>query len=141
MADGRMVRAADVETLLGAVGELYACDDPGTFPEVAVRASRNLIDADVVGYNQVDPLIERCAYWIEPDVAAASEYAPALEAHLQEHPRMADFVTNGNSVARATSDYLSVERWEKTAIFNEFYRHWDSNDQLILLAGLITRPG
>jgi DNA-binding CsgD family transcriptional regulator/PAS domain-containing protein len=141
MADGQMVRAADVGLLLGAVGELYACDDVQNFPRVTVRAARRLIEADVVGYNEVDPLVERCPYWIEPHVEAAGKHAAALEAHLTEHPRMVDFMATEEPVARATSDYLSVGEWESTAIFNEFYRHWDSNDQLILLAGLATRPG
>lgn len=141
MADGRMVRAADVQALLGAVGELYACDRTDMLPAVTVGAARRLIAADVVGYNQVDPLVEHCPYWIEPHVPEAMTHAPALEAHLTEHPRMVDFLATGEPVARATSDYMSAGEWEGTAIFNEFYRHWDSRDQLILLAGLATRPG
>ncbi|HEX6810785.1 MAG TPA: helix-turn-helix transcriptional regulator [Planctomycetota bacterium] len=58
---------------------------------------------------------------------------PVLAELQMQHPRIVDFVENGQQRALATSDYLSRQAWHKLDLYQHFYGAMGLEDQLVIM--------
>lgn len=99
------------------------------FPHAVVRLLPTLVGSAQTSYNDVDLQRGRIIGLMEPDEQPIEEMALRLQPHLSQHPLIARQGTPGNEVIKI-SDFLSRGQFHRIALYNEFFRPLQVEDQM-----------
>jgi DNA-binding CsgD family transcriptional regulator len=129
------VPARDLRSVLDVVHRMNEADD-GAFLSTMLDAVRTAVDADSASYNELNPRSgTELRYAIQPRYAEHRSPDAAYRGHLAQHPVFA--AMSGGRLARghsvAVSDLVSAQTFRRLALYTEYYRHREVEDQLITL--------
>src|SRR5262245_60279217 len=112
----------DMERLLEAVHELYATVDLAVLPAQIVSVLARLVPSEICTFNQIDTRenLLRCVHNHHSN--EVERQFPWLMAHIHEHPGFIYLQETGDRSARKVSDFCSRTQFQRTALYNEFYR-------------------
>ncbi len=121
----------DYRAILNFLVELHAPVDLGEFPERVVENLRRLIPCDFTFFGEMDP--DRCTSvdWSNPVGSFTAEIRNLLWLPvMREHPPLMHARQTGDLRAYRISDFLSQNRFQRLALYNEFYRKIGIEDAL-----------
>jgi DNA-binding CsgD family transcriptional regulator len=128
----------DVRVLGDCIRKVYASADLATYRAETARVAAALVSADMVTYNEIG-LAPGEAYTVEhPAGALSEEERVRFHAHVGEHPILRHMRATGDRRAVRISDLISVARFRRLALYNEFFRRVGVEDQLAI--GVDTPP-
>jgi DNA-binding CsgD family transcriptional regulator len=129
------VRAGDLRSVLDVVRHMNEADDEKFLPAM-LGAVGTAVACDSVSYNELDPATgTELRYAIEPRYAEYRSPGAAYRRHVHQHPVFAAMsagaLARGSSVA--LSDLTSARAFRRLALYTEYFRHREVEDQLIAL--------
>ena len=112
-----------VEKLSRLLLELHSQRDFCQLPQLLIRIVKDLVPTDISTYNEIDHNSGqlRAAHDFPGD---AEKHFPAFMAHAAGHPLLRHIAETGDTSAWRTSDFVSQRGFERTPIYNEFFRHF-----------------
>lgn len=116
-------------SLSDALHQLYVACDAEQFPHQLLHSLGPLIASEVVCSTELGPDQRMMNFADRPDDRLEAMMPILAELHLQ-HPRIRDFVDNGQVRALAVSDYLSRREWHRREVYRHFYGAMGIEDQL-----------
>ena len=125
--------ASDFSAMLGFVRQIQAAQDLDSFSREVLRGLRRVVGADNAGYNDIDFEAQR-ATWVD-DPVGVSRFPGCeeiLSRHLYENPLAAYYGKGLEERCLKISDVMSLRAFQRTTLYNEFYRKIDTNYQLVL---------
>lgn len=120
----------DILALNNAINEIYTARDLESFYRAAFSSIHGMVPYELCSYNDVrlhPARILSLTMSSQEQHNLASKFLPVLNAHVQEHPLIPHFFS-GEVVK--TSDYASISQFKATGIYNEYYRHLDTETQI-----------
>ena len=124
--------------VLDAVRRLNEEPDPERLPMTILSVVRRLVRAQSATFNEVNPEAERVNCTSDtPDLDAAMPgLAPHFARHMGEHPVIAEserLRMRGRTLdVRKISDYLTRRQLKGTGLYQDVYRHLDTEFQLVV---------
>src|ERR1700733_6428854 len=113
----KLQRAAQ---LIDALADL---DQPGKLPEIVLPGVADLVECDIVTYNEIPSAPGQAGYYLDyPHGCITPAGLMAFEAHLQEHPLLIHYRAGGVGEPAKISDFLSQERFHRLGLYSEFFR-------------------
>jgi DNA-binding CsgD family transcriptional regulator len=127
------LRHATSKKLLTAVGQLYSDGSPETLADRSMTATKSLISGEITSFDFFEPSgIHTGLFWNDPHDAISNAEYEIFANVAHEHPFSADVFGAKRRDTLRTSDYLSETQFHKTAIYNEFYRRFHIDHQLLV---------
>jgi DNA-binding CsgD family transcriptional regulator len=120
----------DILALNHAIGEIYAARDLESFYSVVFSSIREIISHELCSFNDIGLAPTRFLKIIsrsQTHIDAINKHRPALNAYVHEHP-LFSHVTSDHVFK--TTDVAPKNKFKATAIYNEFYRHLDTETQI-----------
>lgn len=123
----------DLKKVFGVVSDLYRLQERSTFIDATLTHLNALIPSDRISYNEVDlERREARIVWAPADDALLQRMKPVFEAHVHEHPMAAHLRTqNDLRVIYRLSDYCSCAQFQRTALYQEYYKELGTKYQLV----------
>jgi DNA-binding CsgD family transcriptional regulator len=124
-----------LETLQRAVSlvdSLAELDDPDGFAAVVLPGLAGLLGCDVVTYNEIGPAPGQTSYADYPAGALDPATQAVFAAHVHEHPLVSHYRATGSCEPVMISDFLSLDRFHRLAIYAEFFRGISVEHQLAI---------
>ncbi len=105
-----------------ALKEIYALNDLDGFIVAAMRVLPKLIDADLAGYNEVNYEARRMMTIVDSPVIQKRYHEKQLlfESIMRQNPLIAHHEAARDG-PRMISDFLSLEQWRATGIYQAYY--------------------
>src|SRR5690349_15709437 len=125
-SEGRAVHISlsTLESALRFADDLAETDDPADLGRRALPGLDRLIQSDVLTYNELGPEPGQVAYCAYPeDVVFSPGIIAAFQAHMHENPLVSHLEAGGDGSPMMISDFLTLERFHRLAVYAEFYRH------------------
>ena len=125
----------DLEALLDVVAGLAAVRPLADLRADTVAALPTLVSSDHPAWNEVDPDTGQIAAAIPLEFERSigdrmPELTAVFAAHVDEHPVIANYRRTGNGRPQAISDFVSVEAFHATALYQDFYAVFGTEDQM-----------
>ncbi len=125
----------DLEALLDVVAGLAAVRPLADLRADTVAALPSLVSSDHPAWNEVDPETGEIAAAIPLEFEQSigdrmPELTAVFAAHVDEHPVIADYRRTGNGRPQAISDFVSPEAFHATALYQDFYAVFGTEDQM-----------
>jgi DNA-binding CsgD family transcriptional regulator len=120
----------DLLALNRAIAEIYSARDLESFYKTAFSSIQSLIPYELCSCNEISlrPVrFQSLTLSSEEHGNVAGKLLPALNTHLLEHPLFPHFLS-GEVVK--TADYASRNQFKATGLYNEYYRHLDTEMQI-----------
>lgn len=121
----------DSELLLSAVACLNSDFDPRTLSERALAAASTIIAADGVtftGFRYDGAMAD--LIW-DSSEGYSPEEIEIFAAYMHEHPLFRAYISEGRMETLKITDLIAPEKFERTALYNEFYRSGGVSNQLV----------
>lgn len=142
------LKQSDFMRLMECLGHIYACTDAGAFAARVLSILPQVIPTDQVTFDQIDPVTMRITHAATP-FTAPPEMLPIFEMHMHEHPwigRLYPRERRGSPSAKQLkrkgtpllgaalkmSDALSDGQFRRLGLYNEFYRHFRIEYQMVI---------
>ncbi len=120
----------DLQILLAAVAELNADFDPKTLAERALSAASKIIAADSVTFTGFDSQGEYAGLLWDTGKISPEEME-IFAAHMYENPLVGAYVIERRPEVLTATDLIRREEYEKTTVYNEFYKQVGVESQLV----------
>jgi DNA-binding CsgD family transcriptional regulator len=142
-------REGELRAALELLERVSAAESVEQFGRALVAGLGEVISADVVAYNEVDPSRRHAYYVTSPAEAAFPGSEAALERNVDDHPLIGHHRSSGDRVAATLSDYLTLPRLRHTGLYSELFRPLEIDRQLVatlptlppLLVGIVVMRG
>ncbi len=123
----------DLKKLISSLSILHSDIDPANLSERCMAALNNLISAEITAFDFfTDKGVHTGKHWYDPP-EAISEAEFEIFAHVvHEHPFFPDVFGNKRFDAMTTNDFLTNQKFYRTAIYNEFYRIYSIDRQMLI---------
>ncbi|HMJ07935.1 MAG TPA: helix-turn-helix transcriptional regulator [Pyrinomonadaceae bacterium] len=122
----------DWKRLFAAIGQLYTDIDPSTLGERAVATANQLMACDITAFDFFDTKGQTTGEtWYDPPGSITDAEHEIFAHFAHEHPFAPDVFGNGRRGILETGDYLSPTGFRKTAIYNEYYRLYRIDHQMM----------
>jgi len=121
--------ARDLRALLDFSAELQTLERLADLPDVLLPALLRLVDAELVGWNDIDLRSGSFAGHLYPDDSSATAFAE-LSTLPDEPPLVAHFRVRPNAPAVRISDVCDRRTWHNTPAYVEVYRHYGIETQI-----------
>jgi len=118
--------------------ELYSQTEAGAFRQTVLSGLARLIPCEHAGYNEIDSRNNALVCLMQPWVPAVFALGPQLEAHFHEHPQLQHYRQSADRQVYQTTDFFSLREFQQKGIYQDFYRHVDTDHQLTCL---LSEPG
>lgn len=127
------LRHQDWNNLFSALSIIHSDIEPSTLSERCVAAANKLISAELTAFDFfTDKGVHTGKNWYDPP-GAITEAEFEIFAHVaHEHPFSPDVFGNKRSDAMTTNDFLTTQKFHQTAIYNEFYKIYAIDHQLLV---------
>jgi DNA-binding CsgD family transcriptional regulator len=119
--------------LFSALSILHSDIEPDTLSKRCVAAANKLISAEITAFDFfTDQGVHTGKNWYDPPgVISDAEYE--IFAHVaHEHPFSPDVFGKRRSDAIKTADFLTTRKFHQTGIYNEFYKIYSVDHQLLV---------
>jgi DNA-binding CsgD family transcriptional regulator len=122
---------AEYREVLDCIEGIHRCRKLEEFPRYVLGQLRKIIDCNLAGYNEVDLPRNRIVVIFEPPRPEFDQ--PVVETFaklMQEHPVITYFDRTGDGQTLKISDFLTEEEYHQRAIYRDFYRLIEAEDQI-----------
>lgn len=113
--------------------ELYAQTETGAFRKTVLTGLKKLIACEHTSYNEIDARTNGAVILMHPWVPEVYQLSPSLEAHFFEHPQIQYYRQSADRQIYQTTDFFSLRQFREKGIYQEFYRHVDTEHQLVCI--------
>ena len=121
----------DLQTLLSAIENLNSDFDPKSLAERAISAATMVIEADSVAFTGINYNGELSGLAWDSSEAISPEEIEIFGLYMHEQPLFAAFVIERRPETLKITDLLAADKFERTNIYNEFYRKIGVRNQLV----------
>jgi len=121
---------ADWNQMSGFLSELYAQTEAASFRQTVLVGLVKLIPCEHAGYNDINSRTNAVIIQMQPWVPEVFELAPSLEAFFHEHPQLTHYRQSTDRQVYQTTDFFSLREFRQKDIYQQFYRHLDTEHQL-----------
>jgi hypothetical protein len=133
----KRLSGAETQSLLTAMSILHLNHDHTPVTSRIFRAVREVASADIYGLNTFHPR----GYWLEqtwqePISSASPAELEIFYKFAHSHPLYHAFVTTGLPEPRKTLDFVSTKEFHSSTIYNEFYRKFGIDQQMVCGLGI-----
>jgi len=118
-----------IKKLSGAILNLYLAATPAEIPAAFMRAVREILDCEHLSYNEFGS--DHFCGIIEPVVDERLNQIFERLAH--EHPSIRYINETGSTESVMISDLMPAAQWQRTTLYNEFFRPLGIQHQLALM--------
>jgi DNA-binding CsgD family transcriptional regulator len=126
------MKSPDYATFLRALPALYEARTMDELPDSFLDFINRFVPSDAIGYNEVDLKKGNMIVTVNPRELISSKYVQILGNFINEHPLVEYQQRTGDTSARKISDLLSQAQYHRTSVYQEVYRHIDSEDQFAI---------
>lgn len=112
----------DFETLLSAIAGLNSDLDSQTLPQRAISAASKIIEADSVAFTGFSYSGEYEGLVWENSESISGEDLEIFSQHYQENPLMNALIIERRPETLQITDLISAEEFQRTNVYNEFYK-------------------
>ena len=127
------VSLSALESALRFVEDLADTDDPAELGRRALPGLGRLIRSDVLSYNELGPAPGQVSYYTYPeDLVFGRDSIAVFAAHMHENPLINHLRITGDGSPVKISDFLSLERFHRLALYTEFYRRVPIEHQIAI---------
>jgi DNA-binding CsgD family transcriptional regulator len=126
----KKITSADQRKLASFVRELYCLDSIQLILEHVAQGLGMLIGADSVFVATADPKRNRVTLLAENVGPELHKLWPTLVALRNENPAISHHMSHPDGPALMIEDLLPMSKWQKTAVFNEFYARLGMRERL-----------
>ena len=129
----------EMQSLFKATTSLYTNQQTETLAPRIFAAVREVASAEIYGLNTFHPQgfwLEQT--WQEPVSTATPKELEGFYQYAHTHPLYDAFVKTGLPEPRKTSDFVSMNEFQRFAVYNEFYRKFGVDQQMV--CGLSISP-
>jgi DNA-binding CsgD family transcriptional regulator len=122
----------DLETALEIAEQLADITDRADLRERTVAVLGTVVPASYVTWNDVDQTNDKMDVTtpIQVSNAERQDFDATFLAHIQDHPVITNYARTGDGRPYAISDFLSVEDFHATNLYQKIYRRLSVEDQL-----------
>jgi len=114
---------SDYDLLLDISHQICEETDFAALPQRMIDLISQIVPCEVAAYNAMDDQTkEMTAVHNHPDPGLVDRLFPTLMAYSHEHPVYANHIETGCMEPRKFTDFLSQQQFERTTVFNEFFR-------------------
>ena len=113
-----------------ALRDLYPVMPFDAFPAHVLRIVGRLIGYLNASYNEIDTLGSSHRVVAEPPEIFRDDLDAAFGRYLHQHPVITHVAANHDSRSRLISDFITRPAFRRLALYNEFYRHIETETQL-----------
>jgi DNA-binding CsgD family transcriptional regulator len=134
-------RQSDQKRVLDFVRECCAIRDPEPIENFfgrLVGALSRMVPCLHVTYNEVNPATMEFSNIGSTPESSGAKVEKLLEMYLREHPWLIRYMGTGDGRAGRVSDCLSRRQFQDTGLYGGFYRQYDIEDDLCLIASADT---
>ena len=121
----------DLRTLVSAIEDLHADFDLPTLPERALSAASKVIAADSIAFTGIRYNGEYAGIGWENSGTISPEDIEIFAQYMHENPLFAAYIVERRSEALKITDLIAPKKFQRTAIYNEFYRRVGVRNQLV----------
>jgi DNA-binding CsgD family transcriptional regulator len=122
----------DLRRVLDSIGILNSDEDPATLPSRTNDSVRYLVSADVVSFEAFGTANDyQGPLWYTPANSVSNQLLQVIAEHVTEQPFWNEVIGQRKGEARTISDYLPLEKYKKTKIYNEFFHHINTDRQMV----------
>lgn len=123
----------DWKNLFSALSILHSDIEPDTLSERCVAAANKLVSAEITAFDFFnDSGVHTSKNWYDPP-GTISEADFEIFAHVaHEHPFSPDVFGKKRFDAMQTGDFLTNRQFHRTAIYNEFFKTYTVDHQLLV---------
>ena len=125
----------DLILLAESLQELYAATDAEKLPSVIISILAILVPSTSASYNEIGPEGRQLVTMIVPHLTNLEKRLPHLIPVFHEHPVVQHFHKTGSMEPFKFTDFFSKAQFHETAIYNEFYRYYNIQDQISFFFG------
>ncbi len=120
------------KSLFSALNILHSDIEPDTLSERCVAAVNKLVSAEITAFDFfTDKGAHTGKHWYDPPGAITEAEFEIFSHVAHEHPFVPDVFGNKRYDAMKTSDFLTTQKFHRTAIYNEYYKIYSIDHQLI----------
>ena len=127
----RTLAAADIDALLNSIGILNSDISTESLPDRTLRSILTLIPNEMTAFDQFD---NGGAYsgslWYSPADTVSQESVEVFGQVVHEHPYFAEAIRTPRERTFRVSDFVSLNAFHKTSVYNEFYKHFGGDSQI-----------
>ena len=120
----------DWDRISGFLPTLYAQTEAAAFRQAVLTGLSKLIPCESASFNEINSRTNATVMVIQPCMPVVVEMAPVLEAHFHEHPQLKHYRESADRRVYQTTDFFSLREFRQKGIYQEFYRHVDTEHQL-----------
>lgn len=127
------ISPSDADALLDCLRRVYVrCNREG-FPHQLLRTAGGLVGSDFVTYDELRPPDGPVVDVASPASDFIEEMRPVFERHQMQHPFVEPFLHRRDGRARLVSDYVSKAQWHDLALYQEFCKPMEIEDELAIM--------
>jgi DNA-binding CsgD family transcriptional regulator/GAF domain-containing protein len=123
---------SDLDRVLRFVGEIAGVEHVTDFPARVVDGLKRLIPCDLIGYNEINPVLGQALMVLNPPSLDRSglEGQRAFQRLANEHPVLRYHARTRDGRALTISDFLSRDEFHRLDLYAESFRLVGAEDQL-----------
>lgn len=123
--------ASDLQILVSATEDLHADFDPKSLPERAMKAVSKVVKADSVAFTGIGYNGKLSGLLWDSSEAISPEAVEIFGQYIHEQPLFATYLIERSTKTLKITDLMAAEKFERTNIYNEFYRRLGVRNQLV----------
>lgn len=123
---------SDFKRVLFSIDLLNSGYEPETLPQRTMDAVRALVATDVVsfeGFGQDSHY--QGPLWYAPLESVSDEMLTAMGEYVSDHPCFDGIAAKRLEDVVKVSDFMTLERFKRSTIYNEFFRHLGTDRQIV----------
>lgn len=117
--------------LVSAIGDLHADFDPHTLTERTLTAASKIIAADSAAFTGFRYDGELTDLIWDNSGGFSAEEMEIFAAYMHENPLMGAYINERRTETLKITDLIAPKNFERTAVYNEFYRRVGVSNQLV----------
>ena len=119
----------EIEKVNRVIAEIYAAREPHEFFQKIVAAVKDLLSSDLASYNEYDAdlRITKVVNGSPEHDQIYKKHEEAVREYLPTHP---GFSVSSLNRCTMLADLVSPAEFERTSLYNEYYRHLDIRSQV-----------
>lgn len=124
---------SDHALLLTTVQQIFAQTNYDELPHTMIALLKAAIPCEVIAFNRAHPVTNEVAVVHNyHDPAFVQKLFPVLMEHIGEHGVYQHHLETGSVAVRKITDFVSQNKFERTGLYNEFFRQVGIRSQMSL---------
>jgi DNA-binding CsgD family transcriptional regulator len=127
------ISQCDFKAVLACIGRLNECEDPGQFPQLALRELHKLVGADSGTFNYLAPAIPKVIAVALPEIPNFDRRTRTFAQHLCQHAIFQYYIATGDIGAFKISDFQTVREFHSLPLYKNLYHDLRYEDQFAFM--------